>query len=125
MVWGHCWKLAPPCLINSRVEMAGFVNFHKVVVRRSAFSAFPSAWNGGESKGMEKSEELKRQFSQPEEDLNLQEIYKPISIPNKRAPKKKVVVVKEKNLEGEEVRKNWVDGEILYLTSLRGEIELD
>jgi hypothetical protein len=74
---------------------------------------------------MEKSEELKRQFSQPEEDLNLQEIYKPISIPNKRAPKKKVVVVKDKNLEGEEVRKNWVDGEILYLTSLRGEIELD
>jgi len=55
---------------------------------------------------MEKSEGLKRQFSQPEGDLNLQEIYKPISIPNKRAPKKKVVVVKDKNLEGKKVRKN-------------------
>ncbi len=125
MDWGHCWKLAPPCLTNSRVEMGGFVNFHKVVVRRSAFSAFPSAWNGGESKGMKKSEGLKHQFSQSEGDLNLQEIYKPISIPNKRAPRKKVVVVKDKNLEGKKVRKNWVDGEILYLISLRGEIELD
>jgi hypothetical protein len=74
---------------------------------------------------MKKSEGLKRQFSQSEGDLNLQEIYKPISIPNKRAPRKRVVVVKDKNLEGKKVRKNWVDGEILYLISLRGEIELD
>jgi hypothetical protein len=60
-----------------------------------------------------------------EGDLNLQEIYKAISIPKKRKPKKKVVMVKDKNLKGEKARKHWVDGEVLYLTSLRGEIELD
>jgi hypothetical protein len=60
-----------------------------------------------------------------EGDLDLQEIYKPISIPKKRAPRKKVVVVKDKNLEGEKTKIHWVNGEVLCLTSLRGEIELD
>jgi hypothetical protein len=32
-----------PFLTNSRVDMVGFVDLHKVVARRSAFSAFPSA----------------------------------------------------------------------------------
>jgi len=31
--------------------MAGFVDSHKVVARRNAFLAFPSAQNGGESRG--------------------------------------------------------------------------
>jgi hypothetical protein len=39
---------APPFLTNSGVDMVGFVNFHKVVARRYAFLAFPSAQNGGE-----------------------------------------------------------------------------
>jgi len=30
--------LAPPFLINSRIDMVNFVNLHKVVTRRSAFS---------------------------------------------------------------------------------------
>jgi len=34
---------ALPFLTNSRVDMVGFVNPHKVVVRKSAFSSFPSA----------------------------------------------------------------------------------
>jgi hypothetical protein len=77
------------------------------------------------SKGKEKSERLKRQFSQMEGDLDLQEIYKVVSIPKKKTPRKKVVVVKDKNFEGEKTRKIWVDGVVLYLTSLRGEIEFD
>jgi len=60
-----------------------------------------------------------------ERDLDLQEIYKPTSIPKKRALRKKVVVVKDKNLEGEKTRKNLVDSEVLYLIFLGGEIELD
>jgi hypothetical protein len=35
--------LALPFLINSRVDMVGYVDPHKVVVRRNTFSAFPSA----------------------------------------------------------------------------------
>jgi hypothetical protein len=77
------------------------------------------------SKGREKNERLKHQFSQMEGDLDLQEIYNLVSIPKKKTPRKRVVVVKDKNLEGEKTRKNWVDGEVLYLTSLRGELELD
>jgi hypothetical protein len=45
---------------------------HKVIVRRSAISAFPNAWNEVESKDTVKSEELKCQFSQVEGDLDLQ-----------------------------------------------------
>ncbi len=41
----------PPFLTNSKVDMAIFVYPHKVIARRSAFSTFPSAWNGGELEG--------------------------------------------------------------------------
>jgi hypothetical protein len=34
---------ALPFLTNSRVGMVGFVNPHKVVARKSAFSSLPSA----------------------------------------------------------------------------------
>jgi len=40
---------APPFLINSKVAMIGFVDPQKVVVRSSAFLAFPSAPNEIES----------------------------------------------------------------------------
>jgi hypothetical protein len=46
--------LVPPFFTNSRVDMVGFVNLHKVVVKRNAFSTFPSAQNGGEKKKYEK-----------------------------------------------------------------------
>jgi hypothetical protein len=36
--------------------MASFMDPHEVVVRRSAFSTFPSGWNEGESKKGTKSE---------------------------------------------------------------------
>jgi len=51
--------------------MASFVNPHKVVVKRNAFSAFPSAQNGIELEGGVESEKFKCQFSQVEGDLDL------------------------------------------------------
>jgi hypothetical protein len=43
--WGHCEStLSHPFFTNSKVDMVGFVDLHKVVVRRSAFSTIPSAW---------------------------------------------------------------------------------
>jgi len=53
---------ALPFLTNSRVDMVGFVNPHKVVVRKSAFSSFPSAWNGGELEGGVSKEEEKQKI---------------------------------------------------------------
>jgi hypothetical protein len=46
--------------------VVGFVDLHKVIVKMSATSAFPSARNGGESKDGVESEKLKCQFSQVE-----------------------------------------------------------
>jgi hypothetical protein len=43
--------------------MASFVNLHKVVAKRNAFSTFPSARNVIELEGGAKSEGLKCQFS--------------------------------------------------------------
>jgi len=63
--------------------MVGFVNFHKVIARRNAFSALPRAQNGGELKSGAKNERLKCQFSQVKGDLNLQEIFKLVLIPKK------------------------------------------
>jgi hypothetical protein len=40
---------------------------------------------------------LKHQFSQVEGDLGLQENFKLVPIPNKKTPRKKVVVVKEED----------------------------
>ncbi len=105
--------------------MAGFVDPHKVVARRCAYLAFPCAWNGGESKGGAKSGGLKCQFSQVERDLDLQEIPKLVPIPKKKAPRKKVVVVKDNDEEGDKVGKNWVDGEVLHPIALRGQMEFE
>ncbi len=38
-----------------------------------------------------------------------------VPIPKNRAPMKKVVVVKDKDEEGEKTKNNWVGGEILHL----------
>jgi hypothetical protein len=55
------------------MDMADFVNLHKVVARSwNAFSAFPSGQNGGESEGGVESVGLKCQFSQMEGYLHLQ-----------------------------------------------------
>jgi hypothetical protein len=51
--------------------MVSFVDPHKVVIRRNAFSTYPSAQNGGELDGGAKSGRLKHQFSQVERDLDL------------------------------------------------------
>jgi len=42
---------APSFLTNYRIDMANFVDSHKVVIRRSAFLALLNAQNGGESEG--------------------------------------------------------------------------
>jgi hypothetical protein len=74
-------------LTNSRVGMANFVDPHKVVAR-SAFLAFPSAWNEVEFEGGTKSEKFKYQFSQVEWDLDLQEILNWISFQTKNTKKR-------------------------------------
>ncbi len=40
----------PSFLTNSTIDMADFVDPHKVVIKRSAFSAFPSAQDENENK---------------------------------------------------------------------------
>jgi hypothetical protein len=59
---------APLFFTNSKIDMASFVNPHKVVVKRNASSAFPSAQNGIELEGGVESERFKCQFSQMEGD---------------------------------------------------------
>jgi hypothetical protein len=60
MDWEHCWKhINSPIFDQSRIDIVGFVDLHNVVVRRNAFLALPSAWNGGKSKGGQKSGRLK------------------------------------------------------------------
>ncbi len=61
---------APSFSTNSRTDLASFVDPHKVVARRSAFSALPSAHNGGELEAGVESGRLKCQFSQVEGDLD-------------------------------------------------------
>jgi hypothetical protein len=63
--------LVPQFFINSRIDMASFVNLHKMVARRSAFLVIPSAQSGGEKEGQAESGRLKHQFSQMEGDLDL------------------------------------------------------
>jgi hypothetical protein len=65
--------------INSRVDMASFLDPHKLIAR-NAFSTFLGAWNETESKGGIESEALKCQFSQVKGDLNLQEMLKSVLI---------------------------------------------
>ncbi len=92
-------------MTNYKVDMAGFVDHHNVVTKRSAFSTLPSAQNGGEFEGGVESRSLKHQFSQVEGDLDLQKNFKSIFIPKIKAPKKKVVVVIDKYEEGEKLKK--------------------
>jgi hypothetical protein len=48
-----------PFLTIFRLEIFSFLNLHKMVARRSAFLAFPSAQNKGESKGGLNTERFK------------------------------------------------------------------
>jgi hypothetical protein len=80
---------APSFLTNYKIDMANFVDPHKVVVRRSAFLALLNAQNGGESEGGEEIGGLKHQFSQVDGDLDLQEILKLVHIPRRKHPKKR------------------------------------
>ncbi len=91
-------------LTNSKVDMVGFVDLHKVVARKNAFSAFPSEWNGVELEGGAKSEGLKCQFSQLEGALELQEILKLVPIPKKNT-KEENNCGERQDKEGEKARK--------------------
>jgi hypothetical protein len=46
---------APSFFTNSRIDTVGFVDPHKMVARRYAFSTLPNPPNGGESEGRAKS----------------------------------------------------------------------
>ncbi len=70
MDWEDIVIIIPFKKINSRVDMASFLDLHKVIAR-NAFLTFSGAWNETESKGGIESEALKCQFSQPKGDLNL------------------------------------------------------
>jgi hypothetical protein len=94
-----------PFLTNFRVDMVSFVNPHKVVFRRSAFSTFPSARNEYELESRVESERLKHIFSQVKGDLHLQKIPKLILIPKKRASREKVVMMKDEDEGGENAGK--------------------
>jgi hypothetical protein len=39
----------PPFLFNFEVDIVGFVNPHKMVIKRSVFSVLPSACNGNKN----------------------------------------------------------------------------
>jgi hypothetical protein len=80
----------------SCVGKVGFVNPHKVVVQRNAFSVFGNAQNEGVSKVRTKSfghGGLKHSFSQVEGDLDFKKIPKPTLLPEKRVTKKKVTII--------------------------------
>jgi hypothetical protein len=104
--------------------MINFVHPHNVIVR-NAFSTFPNAQNGGELEGGAKSGRLKRQFSQMERDMNLQEIPKLIPIVKEKISRKRTIMMKDENEKGKKFRKHWVDGEVLHLIGLKGEMELE
>jgi len=50
---------APSFLTNSKVDMVGFVNPHKVVAKNNALKTLPNIGNGGELDGKESSVRLK------------------------------------------------------------------
>ncbi len=106
------------------VGMVGFVDPHKVVVRKNVFPVLGNAQNDGVLEVRTKTfghTWLKQSFSQVEGDLDLQEIFKLAPLPKKIATNKKVTIVtmKEEDEEGEKVGKNWVDGEVLHMITLR------
>jgi hypothetical protein len=77
-----------------------------VVVRKSAFLAFPNAQNEVELKGGVENERLKCQVLQMKRSLDSQEISKLVSIPNKKAQEKKSDCGgKNKDEKGEKTRK--------------------
>jgi hypothetical protein len=86
--------------------MTSFVHPHKVIARRSAFSTFPNAQNGGESEGETESGRLKCEFSQMERDMNLQEISKLFPILLKKTSRKKTIMMKDENEKDEKVEKH-------------------
>ncbi len=49
----------PPFLTNSRIDMVGFVNPHKVVAKNNALKTLPNIGNGGEFDGRVSSVRLK------------------------------------------------------------------
>jgi len=57
----------PSFLTNSTIDMADFVDPHKVVIKRSAFSAFPSAQDENENKRPKNS--LKEKKKRPKVKL--------------------------------------------------------
>ncbi len=86
--------------------MGGFLDAHKVVAQKNAFSVLGNAQNEGVSKVRTESfghGGLKHSFSLVERDLNLQKIPKLTPLHKKRATKKKVAIVtmKEEDEEGE------------------------
>jgi hypothetical protein len=95
---------------TSSVDMARFVDPHKIVVQRNAFSILGNVQNEGVSKVKIESfghGSLKHSFSQVEGDLDLQEILKLAPLPKKIVIKKKVTIItmKEEDEEGEKVEK--------------------
>ncbi len=114
----------------SSVGMASFVDPHKIVAWRNAFSILGNVQNEGVSKVKIESfghGSLKHSFSQVEEDLDLQKILKPTPLPKKIVVKKKVAIIRMKE-EGEKVEKagkNLEDDEILHFIALWREMELD
>jgi hypothetical protein len=76
-------------LKNLRVDIVDFVNLTRRLLEKSAFLAFPNAQNEVELKGGVENERLKCQVLQMKGSLDLQEISKLVSIPNKKAQEKK------------------------------------
>jgi hypothetical protein len=71
-------------LTNFKVDMTDFVNLHKVIVRRNAFSTFWSGQNEDESKGEQKVKSWNVNFQKVKGDLNLQKMPKLVPILKKR-----------------------------------------
>ncbi len=58
-----------------------------------------------------------------EGDLDCKRSLNQLPFQRKKTLRKKVVVVKDTNEEDDKVGKNWVDGEVLHLIVLKGEME--
>ncbi len=106
--------------------MVGFVDPHKLVVRRSAFSlALPNAQDGGETEGGVESKGLKCQFSHMEGDLDLQKSLNWFPFQKGKHQRKKTIVLKNENEKNEKARKNWVDNKILHLIVPRKKMKFE
>ncbi len=107
--------------------MVGFVDPHKVIIKRRAFLTLPNARYGGELEGGATSGRLKCQFSQVERDKGIW-IYKrflnqfPFQRRKHQGKRPLWWNLKDENEEGEKVGKNSVDGEALHLIILKGEM---